>query len=67
LLTVIAAEVIRIRGAFYYVIAATLIGMALPVVMGIHYWYIAVGFALGPVAGLIYWATAGRGAGYAAT
>ena len=64
LLTVIAGEVLRLRMRIYYMIAATLIGMALPAVVQLDYWFIAVGLGFGPVAGLIYWATAGRNAGY---
>ena len=64
LLTVIAGEVLRLRTRVFYMVAATLIGMALPVVVQLDYWFIAVGLGFGPVAGLIYWATAGRAAGY---
>ena len=42
---------------------STLIGMALPVLVGLDRWYILVGLGLGPIAGMIYWAVAGRRAG----
>ncbi|WP_373506118.1 hypothetical protein [Aestuariivirga sp.] len=64
LLTVIAGEVLRLRIRVFYMVAATLIGMALPVVVQLDYWFIAVGLGFGPIAGLIYWASAGRSAGY---
>ena len=66
LVAVVIGEVRAIRHRLYYIVAATLIGMALPVVVGLDRWYILVGLGFGPVAGLIYWFVAGRNAGYRA-
>jgi hypothetical protein len=66
LLAVTIGEVRRIQHRLYYIIAATLIGMGLPVFVGLDRWYILVGLGFGPVAGLIYWFVAGRNAGYRA-
>lgn len=45
-------------------IAATLIGMALPVFVGMPSWYVLAGICFGPVAGMIYWRVAGHRAGW---
>jgi hypothetical protein len=63
LLAVTIGEVRTIQHRLYYIAAATLIGMALPVVVGLERWYILVGLGFGPVAGLIYWFVAGQRAG----
>ena len=64
LVTVIIGEIRTIRRRLYYIIAATLIGMVLPMIVGLDHWYILVGLGFGPVAGMIYWAVAGRRASY---
>ena len=63
LVTVAIGEVASIRRRLYYIAAATLIGMVLPVLVGLDHWYILVGLGFGPVAGMIYWVIAGRNAG----
>ena len=60
LAAVVVGEATRLRSRLYYIAAATLIGMVLPVAVGLDWWYILVGLGFGPVAGLIYWFVAGR-------
>jgi hypothetical protein len=61
---VVIGESLRLRRPLYWIAAACLIGMALPVVVLLARWYILVGLGFGPVAGLIYWRIAGRNAGF---
>lgn len=63
LVAVAIGEAASIRRKLYYIAAACLIGMALPVLVGLDRWYILVGLGLGPIAGMIYWIIAGRRAG----
>ncbi len=63
-ITVIASEIVPWRGRLIFIIAATLIGAVLPIIVGLPHWYILVGIGFGPVAGLIYWSVAGRSAGF---
>ncbi len=67
LVAVVIGEAASIRRKVYYIAAATLIGMVLPVVVGLDHWYILVGLGFGPAAGMIYWVIAGRRAGLQAS
>jgi hypothetical protein len=62
--TVGTSEIMRLQAKWHYLLAATLIGAVLPVIVGLPHWYILVGIGFGPVAGLIYWVIAGRSAGF---
>lgn len=64
LVFVAVGEGAAFRWKLYYIAAACLIGMALPVVVELHRWYILLGLGFGPVAGMIYWSVAGRRAGF---
>ena len=60
--TALIGEITVNQNKFYYSIAGCLIGVALPIYVGMTF-LLPVGLLLGPVAGLIYWRVAGRNAG----
>jgi hypothetical protein len=62
-LFVAVGEAMALQFRLYYIAAACLIGMVLPVVVDLNHWYVLLGLGFGPVAGMIYWYIAGRRAG----
>ena len=60
--TALIGEITANQNKFYYSIAGCLIGVALPIYVGMTF-LLPVGLLLGSVAGLIYWRVAGRNAG----
>ena len=63
-IAVVLAEALSWRWRLYYIAVACVIGMGLPLFVGLHWGYVLLGLGFGPVAGMIYWLLAGRRAGW---
>ena len=67
LLVVLFGEAKSVRNLPCYAAAGCLIGVGIPIYLGMDILFHVIGFAFGPVAGAIYWQVAGRNAGWRAT
>jgi hypothetical protein len=59
---ILIGETTMTRGKIYYIVAGSLIGGLLPLLVGVSELAL-FGLLFGPIAGLIYWRVAGRNAG----